>query len=226
MKLTNEEFAKWQTWIERIKNDLVAIVDDQEVAVTFDEVIGENADWIKENHGGYFCDFVRRSHAVAALLAIRRHLDKDKESVSMLRLLSQLSTCAEQFTFKFYMQQFPEEPGQQGPWQRLTYGMLSENGETLNKAVVDADIADVQTTTKHLTDLATKTLAHLDHRGHNATVTYKAVRDGVNHLAELVNKYLGLIAGYSQSMKTSILFPWQNIFTVPLVKPKADAPNP
>jgi AbiU2 len=224
MKLTAEEWSKWQRWMSKIREDLQSIVDDQEIARQFDAVVSENADWITANEGGLFCDFVRRSHAVAALLAIRRHLDADRGSMSMLRLLSQLSACADQFTYDFYLVQFPEKPGQNVPWQRFTYRIFSKNGTTFDKTIVDEDILQTRRVASNITEMVTRTLSHLDKRGHDQVVTYVELREVIDYFNRLVCKYHGLITseGYGD-LKTSILFPWKRIFKVPFVKPTDEA---
>jgi hypothetical protein len=220
MKLTDGEWSKWQEWMRKIHDDLSPVVDDQEIAREFDAVIKANAEWIDAHEGGLFCDFVRRSHAIAALLAIRRHLSEDRDSVSILRLLSQISTCAEQFTYAFYLRQFPTKEGEDDPWQQFTYQAFSKDGVTFDRSVVDADIAKTEDVARNLKTLVNRTLAHLDHRGCTETVTYKDVRDAVDYFNQLVCKYHGLITsnGYGD-LKTSILFPWRKIFEVPLIKP-------
>lgn len=220
MKLTHQEWTKWQEWMRKIHDDLSPVVDDQEIAREFDAVINANAAWIDAHEGGYFCDFVRRSHAIAALLAIRRHLDGDSKSASILRLLSQMSMCAEQLTYARYLQQFPEEKDQQVPWQQFTYEQFSRDGVTFDRSIVDADIAKTEEVAHNIKTLVDRSFAHLDQRGCTETITYKEARDAVDHFNRLVCKYHGFITSHGYGdLKASIVFPWKRIFKVPFIRP-------
>jgi hypothetical protein len=226
VRLTKAEWAKWQEWTHKIVDDLSPVVEDQDTAIKFDEIVHDNYEWILEHEGLWFCDFVRRSHVVAALLAIRRHLDIDGDAVSVLRLLQQLSMCAEQLTYDFYIEQFPLNTADEDAWQRFTFNAFAKDGETLDRTLVEEDIRKTEDMATRCRDLTTRTLAHLDKRGFSETVTYHEVRKVIDHFNDLVCKYLPLIngSGYSSLLGVKV-YNWMRVFKHPLVKPGYSEPE-
>jgi len=127
MKLGKKEWARWAEWIERVKSDLQATVNDRAVFHGFGDVVRANEEWIRAHHGGYFCDFVARSYVARSAIGVRRHVKRDDDSVSLVQILSQMKDCAPQLTFGFYLQQFPRNDAdgffcrsQRSSWCRKT----------------------------------------------------------------------------------------------------------
>jgi hypothetical protein len=207
--------------MSKIEADLSSIVDDQDSAAKFDDLVRQNEEWVTENEGWWFCDFVRRSHAIAALLGIRRHLDNDEKSVSLLRLLRQLSEAAPQLTYDFYLTRFPLKPGVDYPWQSWTYRAFSKDGKTFDRTIVDDDIAKTMALAAKCDELATRTLAHLDKRGFSGMLTYENLRGVVKHFDELVCKYRPLLTSEGgSSIGATKIFNWMKVFRHPLVRPR------
>jgi len=110
-KLTNRTFDTWKSWTEQIKGDLQNIANYRQMYEYFFNMVKANLEHIRENDGILFCDFVRGCYGVYAATGIRRHakIDKDKNSISLMKLLDQLLKGASQFTYQFYLRQFPIE---------------------------------------------------------------------------------------------------------------------
>ena len=90
MKLGKKEWARWAEWIERVKSDLQATVNDRAVFHGFGDVVRANEEWIRAHHGGYFCDFVARSYVARSAIGVRRHVKRDDDSISLVQILSQM----------------------------------------------------------------------------------------------------------------------------------------
>jgi hypothetical protein len=107
MKLDEEVFKKWISWAEHIKNGLSKIVGNQQTFLGFAEVVEANWEHIKRHNGVRFCYFVRTCYGVQAAMGIRRHLKTKPDSISLLQLIRQIAKCANQFTYDFYVSQYP-----------------------------------------------------------------------------------------------------------------------
>ena len=140
MKLGKKEWARWAEWIERVKSDLQATVNDRAVFHGFGDVVRANEEWIRAHHGGYFCDFVARSYVARSAIGVRRHVKRDDDSVSLVQILSQMKDCAPQLTFDFYLQQFPRNDADGFFWQKPTFKLVSENGVVASGQIIASDI--------------------------------------------------------------------------------------
>ena len=82
MKVDGEVWKKWQRWAERIREDFGQVVEDRDIHEGFREVVQANGDWIDENEGALFVDFIKRNYVATAFMGVRRQLKVDDDSIS------------------------------------------------------------------------------------------------------------------------------------------------
>jgi len=214
-KLTSETFERWKKWTDKISEDLQNIVDCHQIYAYFFEMVNANLEHISENHGGLFCDFVRRCYGVQAATGIRRHVKNKKDSISLMKLLDQLQKSASQFTYEFYLQQFPIE-GDKWALQESTFANFSENKQTLSGSMILKDIETIKNIAGKVSDFTDRAIAHLDQREIQESVTYDDLAESINLFNRTACKYITLITGnWHITLKPTILCDWANIFTVP-----------
>lgn len=217
MRSIASEFSKWQGWAESIKIDVQnRLVLPRQVFRGFVQTVNGNAQHIEEHDGGVFVRFVIRCYVSHIAMAIRSHLKQDKDSLSLMRLLVQIRDCAGQFTFQFFLHQFPIDPSYVD-WQSVTFALFSEDGKAVSPAIVQKDIDDLKALTAQVEGLADRSFAHLDKRGFDCLVTFSDLDKCIDAFDQLVCKYLKLISrsGYV-TLEPTILANWARIFTVPL----------
>ena len=56
-----------------------------------------------------------------------------------MRLLVQIRDCADQFTFPFFVEQFPIDPSYVN-WQSGAFALFSEDGMTVSTVIINKDI--------------------------------------------------------------------------------------
>lgn len=220
MKLDHQTFNKWKTWCKTIEDDLMQLLDDKQIYESFIEMANANFGHIETNEGWLFCDFVQKCYGVQAAVGIRRHVKVDDDSISLMKLLKQIETCAEQFTYDFYLECYPPDeshPIGRGVWQKLTFGKFSDNGKVISKKKIQDNIQELSLIGEKVTVFVDRGIAHLDKRGTENTVTYNDLSDCLDILNKIACKYIGLLTaeGYA-SLKPVIQFNWEKIFTVPL----------
>jgi len=215
-KLTNQTFERWKTWAAKIQDDVQNIVNYHQIYEGFIETVNFNLEHIRENHGILFCDFVRSCYGIQAATGIRRHAKKEKDSISLMKLLDQLRKSANQFTYTFYLQQFPIKEDE-WEWQKSTFASFSENTCFLSVSSILNDIESIKTIAGRLSDFTDRVIAHLDQRGIQESVTYDDLAESINLFNRTACKYLTLIIGDGYTtLEPSILYDWAKIFKVPL----------
>ena len=63
-----------------------------------------------------------------------------------MRLLVQIRDCADQFTFPFFVEQFPIDPSYVN-WQSGAFALFSEDGMTVSTVIINKDIDDLKVLT-------------------------------------------------------------------------------
>jgi hypothetical protein len=215
VKLDGAAWERWGTWITKVRDDLQTTVNDRVLFHRFRDVVVENWEWIGDHDGDFFCDFVRRCYVARVALGIRRQVKMDGDSISLLRVLLQVSMCAPQLTFDFYLKQFPVEPDD--PWQRPTFAQVSDDGVVASVAIISSDIQELQGLTAQVEALADREIAHLDRRGFAGSVTFGDLDKAIDALDRIACKYICVLTGQNYtSLKAKIVRDWQRIFDVPL----------
>lgn len=225
MKVDAAVWKKWQTWAERIHEDLGQVVEDRDIHEGFREVVQANGDWIDSNAGGLFIDFVKRNYVSNAFMGLRRQLKVDDDSISLMRLWGQMSAQAHQITLDFYMTIFPIEADQDRDgwvWQEETFRALTTDGKTVSAEVIQADALKAKTIATEIERAADRTVAHLHKGNHKSNVTFDDLRESIHQFDELACRYLAFLTGKGwTSCGPSIVFNWRRIFDHPFRKPPA-----
>lgn len=211
------EFPKWQEWTQRIMHDVQnRLVNPRQVYRDFAEIVNANVEHIGHHEGGVFCKFVQRCYGSHAAMAIRSQIKKKDDSVSLMLLLSEIRDSAHNFTFEFYLQQFPIDSSYVD-WQSETFSLFSEDGAVVSAQTVQKDIDDLKRVTAQVETLVDRSLAHLDKRGFDGDVTFGDLDACIDAFDQLVCKYLRLIDGRSFiTLEPTILLDWKKILRVPL----------
>lgn len=215
MKLNKAAFQKWQRWMEAVETDIKGVVNNADVFDKFTRVVKENYEHLK-SVDGVFVPFVFDCYDACVAMAIRRHVKVDK-SISLMRVIREVQRCARQFTFDFYLEQFPIDPDYIN-WQKLTFGQFSTDGQTISEETLEQDCTKLANLSKNILDVVDKKIAHLDKNGCDAMVTFRSLRQFPNTLNELTCRYLSLITGRGVTLKAYIPFDWEQVFRSPLAR--------
>jgi hypothetical protein len=224
MKLDGDVWKKWQKWVGIIESDLANSVDDQAMFDVFREVVEQNGAWIDSNEGATFVDLVKRSFASAAFMVVRRQVKaRDKDAVSLLRLLTELAAQSHQLTYDAYLSFHPLEEPDHWAWQRRVFDGLSEDGQVISKPLLDTDIAEANRLSDQIEEIADRQVAHLDPKGTAAKVTFDDLRTCLDYFDKLTVKYIRFFTGTSyagDTMKARLAFDTRRVFRRPFIKPE------
>ena len=195
--------------------DLQILINHHQIYESFMEVVQRNHEHIGENNGAVFCDFVRRCYGVQAAVGIRRHL-RENDKGSFVRMLKQVSSCADQFTLEFYKEQFPLEDGE-GEWREPTFQKYRGTGNAIDRQIIDGDVAELTRLGEQIGTFVDRRLAHQDPRGCDVEVTYKDLDTAIGNFNRVYCGYAPLLNGNSvRTLACSILFDWKKVFREPL----------
>lgn len=214
-KLTTATFQRWQGWIEIIKNDVQFMANYLQMYEYFVSVVNANTPHIENHDGLFYCNFVVDCFGGYMATGIRRHLKIDKDSISIMKLLDQLNKSTDQFTYDFYLTQFPLKHGEI-EWQKNLFNKFSIDGTRISKAIISSDMDKIAKVSSDVGDFVDRVIAHLDQRGTEIKITFKDIVGSIQLFNEMTCKYLTFLTSENYtSLKPVLQFNVGQIFTVP-----------
>lgn len=161
-KLTEITFQRWIKWAKIIDSDLKQIIYKYDVHRQFIDVVNANIDHINQNNGSTYINFVSFCYYDSLFSGIRRHAKyKRKEGVSLLRLIDNIYKSSNQFTFDYYLEQYPYKYNIPH-WQKDVFSSFSSGGDTIDNNVIDNDLSKLEHISKNITNFVDTHVAHLD----------------------------------------------------------------
>lgn len=219
MKLDENTWTRWQDWALSVESDLTRTATECAMFRRFNELCREHQQWISGNGGHLFYEAVHRWWAHSASMAVRRHLKSDGQAVSLVRLIEQIGKCGYQLTFDFYLQRFPVDPDYVD-WQSPTFGNLSTDGVAVSERIVRADLDTLTSIAANIEAFADTAVAHLDSPGLQGRVAFTDLIDAIGAYNEIACKYICFTSGRGfETLEATIQEPWDNVFSVPLIRP-------
>jgi len=224
MKVDGDAWQKWRQWVGIIEADLEKSVDDQAMFDIFRAVVKQNGAWIDSNEGAAFVDLVKRSFASAAFMAVRRQVKvRDRDAVSLLRLLTEVAAQSHQLTYDLYLKFHPLEEPDRWAWQRRVFDGLSEDGQVVSKRLIENDIVEANRLSDQIEEIADRQVAHLDPKGTEVKVTFDDLRTCLDFFDKLAVRYIRFFTGTSytgDTMKARLAFDTHRVFRHPFIKPE------
>lgn len=158
----------------RLKEWLTSIYDNVTEAVINDHIFWEVQNTIRnnpelQNTSSAFYDWMGSTFIHSTVLAIRRQLDRDENSVSLYRFLTELQNfpglISRGYHCSLYMRpEYSREFGQHLP--NSTYNNhVGENATVLDTSVIQQEINSLRTVSERVHHYADRVVAHYDERG-------------------------------------------------------------
>jgi len=184
------KIVKWKRWIEAIKTDLQNTLINRHIFKRTQEILKANTELTGPST---FNEFLARNYIAGAAMGARRHIKSGDDSISLMGLLEDMRDNCELEASALY--------------------------KAIKKEEVEKDIIQLDAISKSIEDFADKRIAHLDPRELKGLPTFGELHECMDHMAELVKKYLLIItgAGYTQ-IEPVFQYSWEEIFTKPWIK--------
>lgn len=213
---------KWSEWLVTICDDVRSLVLSRKIFWEIQRIIDANAKLQKQPR--LFNRWLAINYGVFATIGIRRQLDCDCRSVSLVRSLTELEIALHKRPdilsranfVKTYYQSMQREKA-----EREYDALVGAGAQRLDATFVrcDLDRFRVAADTKAVRDFVNKRVAHWDEVA-VPRVTFDEVDAALDMLVDLVEKYRRLLTGPGSSVEPAELSSdWKRIFTMPWVQP-------
>ena len=202
---------QWRAWVERIHREL----DYQNISRrTFEEVgkIVLANDKIQEP--SHFHEWLGRNYGLASAAAVRRLTDNRSDSISLVRLLTQISQDPGVVSRRSFVSMY-EKPMTDLAHQKFDQLTGNRNAVFLPKKSVDKDLKEVRIVSARLRKFVNKRLAHLDQRNSLQKLpTFNDLHSVMKTLERIGLKYRFLLMAI-ETHDDSLPLNWDAVFLEP-----------
>lgn len=169
-----------------------------------------------------FYGWMGNMYAAAMSAAVRRLVDRRKDTVSFVRLLEQLKKDTGLFSRAVYKSRCTNPDLPKGFLDRDYDGLVGKGKQQPDPGEIEREIKDMEARTRKLKDFVDTHVAHLGAEPAKDLPKFQELDDAIDCLEALVKRYLHLFRGVGL---TSVLptwqYDWQEIFRYPWIEAEA-----
>jgi len=145
--------------------------------------------------------------------AIRRLIDRRRDSISFVRLLNEVKTNPSCFSREQYKIRFANPQLPKGYLDRDYDKLIGKGKHQPERATIDREIAELTRRTELLKEYVDERVAHAARNRNAKLPTYQHLDDAIDYLDQLVMRYLHLFRGSAMRSVLPIeLYDWTEIF--------------
>jgi hypothetical protein len=155
----SDQWVKWGRYFETIKGILASLSIKREIHQAHREALSRNH--VEDDGTGVVHRWMRENYAESMLMSLRRVIDSDHKTLSLVRLLEDIKSKAPEITFDKYAEfgrraQAPPSDFQ----QEHLYARFSSDGSTLDDGMISDDIETLKNDNKGIRIYIDKVIAH------------------------------------------------------------------
>jgi hypothetical protein len=207
----DERFKKWVEWIMIIHEDVEHAILSRHIRQEVASIIDANP---RIQRPSSFYEWMAAVYSDSGLMAVRRQLDKDPQSISLARLLSEIATYPHVLSRGRFVGMY--QPELQNVAHHEFDRRVASGANHIDPAVVQADLETLYKRTRDVERYGTKRVAHSDEKGPKNIPTFQELDDVLEFIHELRVKYLFLLRAlsYREPVWT---YDWKAIFREPWI---------
>jgi len=210
---------KWSGWIKGpIHDQVLTLAFERDVYEEYQGILGRASE---EARGGtIFHNWLSGTYVTSVSVAVRRSVDHNKRTVSLMRLMEEIRDHPTAMTRERYLSLFSDQRMRDHIGERE---FDKWGSDVADPAVVDKDIGELIEATKDTKHYVDKRVAHHDGRVEEVvSVTWGELNGAIDAIEKAFVRYYGLIAVAGYVIDDITHSPWQHIFEAPWVEPREE----
>lgn len=207
----DERFKKWGDWIGVIHEDVENAILNRHIRQEVAAIIDANS---RIQRPSSFYEWMAAIYSDSALMAVRRQLDKDPQSISLARLLSEIVAYPRVLSRGRFVGLY--RPDLQNVAHREFDRYVASGANQIDPIVVKTELDGLHKRTREVKRYGTKLVAHLDEKGPKNIPTFQELDETLDLIHELRARYLFLLRAvtYPEPVWT---YDWKAIFREPWI---------
>lgn len=211
----DQKLKKWIRWLDSIKMDIQKLIDYRHIFWEVQKIIRENN---VDREPSSFFSYIGDTYVAYSIMAIRRQIKIDSDSISLSRLLTEVIEYPQLISRDFYKTLY-EGSNVEDLADEEFNRFCDKNGEFISKRMVENDYSNLKSIVRTCEDFADKRIAHTDIRQINQLPKFEDLDKSVNELDQLYVKYhLIFHAESMQSLMPTYQYTWTKIFEYAWIK--------
>ena len=184
---------RWRRWLKRINTDLIDVLIAKHIYQEIGRIVLANEDIQRP---GDVHDWISRCYGTTAVVGVRRLTDKRTDSVSLVRLLSEIREHPDAITRESHVCRY--QPRLRGAGSHWFDEFAGAGRNTLPRSVPARHLRDLRQAEHRIRRVVDTQIAHLDQENRQRKpVTFQEVHDAIDIMDRIVVSYNLLLTGSS-----------------------------
>jgi hypothetical protein len=210
--------SRLEKWLNTIAEDVTEAITNQDIFREVQDIIRNNPQLQKRPSAFY--QWMLSTFVHPSALAVRRQVDRGKDSVSLRKFLLEVYEHSDLISFNYHRSLYGRLTKELGDdlARRMYDKHVGKNSTELDRGKVQQEIDELLAKSKTIHHYADRIIAHYDARGlcGEPVPTFLELEACLGFLQELVLKYLLLLKGGApRSLSASLTYDWKAIFRMP-----------
>ena len=186
--------ARWRRWLKRVEADVIDLLIAKHIYKGVGKIVLANP--VIQRPGDVH-SWISRNYGTAAVIGIRRLTDIDTRSVSLARLLSDISSNAQAVTRESHVHRY-NQAGLRDAGSLWFDKFAGKGTKTLPPLVPSGHLRQLQAAERRIRQLVNKQIAHLDQKNvRRKPIVFREIHDVSDMIDGMVVNYNLLLFGSS-----------------------------
>lgn len=215
MTYKEQTIKKWKNWLVILRKEVHILLSHRLVFEETQKIIKANLDIQKPSA---FYDLLGQGYAALIVLGIRRQVKIDDDSISLAKLLTEISKQPNLITRQDYKKLYNDSVTSR--FADSNFNQFADtNKNEVDSILVTKDLTQLKNAASSCEHYADRSLAHIDKRGSNKIPTFSEVNTALKVLEVLIIRYelLFTAAGWS-NLTPTFQYNWKSIFKYTWIK--------
>lgn len=205
---------RWKEWLPDIRRDLQDLLGRQEIFWDLQEVAQENEAILNP---GEFFDWMCTSHLIAISVGVRCHVDFDKRSHSLARILYEMLENPGIISRDWHVRMYQKSPFGEDLGHMSFNASVGKSAKCLSQTAIRSDLRRIEDASERIRRFVNKRVAHRASQGAIRRLPYLNELDSaLNTLDAVFCKYnLLLTAEGGSSLRATRQYDWREVLWNP-----------
>ncbi|PJB21427.1 MAG: hypothetical protein CO114_05370 [Euryarchaeota archaeon CG_4_9_14_3_um_filter_38_12] len=210
------QFEKWNKWLDTIYSDVQGLLVNRYIYQEVQKIIQANPKIQVESS---FYEWMGYVYATAAVIGVRRQLDKDKSSISFIRLLEEIRNKPKIVSRERYISLYSNSILPKDFANHDFDTLVGKDRAYIDPQRVGKDIDLLYKKAEKIKKFVNKRIAHFDKSDFKNLPTNAELDGCLDYLEKLLKKYLSIFRAEAHiSIVPVWQYDWKQIFKYPWIE--------
>lgn len=210
----DEFLPTWQTWLDEIWNQVTRLLYGRVIFEGLNEIIAANPDTAKPAN---FANWCANNYAHHAAVQVRRQIDRDPRSISLLRLMEDVGKNHALITREWAVSHYSSEMREDGYADEQFDQWAGAGGSCVDPAIIKCHTSKLVDVCEKARVFVNKRVAHHDFKAPPTLteMTFRELNDAINVVEEETCEMIHLLRHAGAILTPTVAYNWKAVFKKP-----------